>query len=70
MKNTFENYKDFVDDKDKEILCFECSTWSLKELWKDCDVFCEDCGEHSGVRCPNCEHVFDSVWGYKKLSSR
>ena len=45
-----------------EIQCPECKEWASHNNWTETEVYCEDCGEHSAIRCPNCDEVFDHVW--------
>jgi hypothetical protein len=49
------------------LVCPECEDKSPTSEWPDCDVYCEDCGEHVAVMCPRCEERFDCVWGYDKV---
>ncbi len=45
-----------------EIECPECNEYSIYSDWSMASVPCEDCGEHSAIRCPKCDTVFDHVW--------
>ena len=45
-----------------EIECPSCKTWNSHKNWREGEVYCEDCGEHSAIICPNCEEYFDHVW--------
>ena len=46
--------------------CPECD--KLVEFEYDSiEVYCEDCGSHSGTQCPECDEQFDHVWGYDKI---
>ncbi len=49
-----------------KIKCRECNEWSLVSRWAECEVACDLCGEHDGIRCPECEESFDHVWGAEK----
>lgn len=53
----------------ERIRCPECGLETKSEEWKECEPYCEDCGNHDGLRCPNseCEEQFDHVWGFDKL---
>jgi len=42
--------------------CPECKTVRVVEDWAYCALPCEDCGEHPGVACPECEATFDCVF--------
>lgn len=44
------------------ILCSECKEFSPFQEWREGEVWCEDCGEHSALICPKCEHHYDHVW--------
>ena len=44
-------------------LCTLCDRVSLNDLWKDCTIYCEDCGgEHQAIRCPECDEAVDLVF--------
>ena len=43
-------------------VCPECSGWSPIATWKETEVYCEDCGEHSALQCPLCEEHLDKVF--------
>jgi uncharacterized protein (DUF983 family) len=47
---------------DSEIICPECKEKSLIMRWTDCEIYCDDCGEHAGLECPLCNERFDHVW--------
>ena len=47
--------------------CPECNVISKVEDWEECRPGCEDCGEHDGRKCPNCNAVFDHVYGTRDL---
>ena len=44
--------------------CPECKESSPGTEWRDTDVYCEDCGDHPAVACPNCGECFDHVWNH------
>lgn len=46
-----------------KIQCRECRGWSSVGQWEECEPYCEDCGDHDGIRCPMCQAEFDHVWG-------
>jgi len=48
-----------------EIQCPECKEWASHKDWLETKVYCEDCGSHSAIRCPNCNEEFDQVWSPK-----
>ena len=45
-----------------QIQCPECKKWAHHSRWVETNVYCEDCGEHSAIECPNCHIRFDHVW--------
>lgn len=47
---------------DSEIRCSECNVFSHYSQWGKTEVYCEDCGSHSAIRCPNCLEDFDHVY--------
>lgn len=51
----------------EKIKCPECFTTTDARLWEECQLPCEDCGDHDGLRCPNCDEGYDSVWGFERL---
>lgn len=32
--------------------------------WRETDLYCEDCGDHSGVICDECYETYDAVWNW------
>lgn len=42
------------------IKCDNCTIISTN--WEECEVYCEDCGDHSGLECPNCDYRVDLVF--------
>lgn len=60
-------------ETDEEMRCEWCREWSPVSQWDECEVACEDCGSHSGVKCPHCGACFDSTvssWGVDNLERR
>ena len=53
----------------KTWICPECKKTSKIEDWKECEMYCEDCGDHEGRECPECEERFDYVWDDDKIKS-
>jgi transcription elongation factor Elf1 len=44
--------------------CPECGYSSSPEEFKACEVYCEDCGSHPAVECPQCFERIDMIyWG-------
>jgi tRNA(Ile2) C34 agmatinyltransferase TiaS len=43
------------------IECPKCRVSSDAKDWKESLVWCEDCGDHEGFKCPSCEEDFDHV---------
>lgn len=43
-------------------LCLVCEKTSPEDQWGEIDMPCEDCGDHPGVKCPQCEEVFDMIF--------
>ncbi len=44
------------------IVCSECKAASLTDEWKESSVYCEDCGDHQAIRCPQCDWPFDHIF--------
>jgi hypothetical protein len=44
-----------------KVVCSECSVASPLSEWREGEVYCEVCGDHSAMICPNCEEPFDHV---------
>lgn len=44
-----------------EIKCTECGEWANHEDWEETEVYCEDCGSHTAMRCPNCAAAHDHI---------
>ncbi len=51
-------------------ICPSCSTGTWGTRWKALDVYCEDCGDHDGRKCPECGEVFDHVWGAEEIRKK
>ena len=49
--------------KEDEIECPECKKYSKINDWEEGNVYCECCGEHDSLNCPECFEPFDSVRG-------
>jgi len=47
--------------------CPECEKVSPVEDWEECEVYCENCGDHEGRKCPLCGEAFEHVWGASKI---
>lgn len=45
-----------------QILCPECENYSMHTGWTSTEVYCEDCGTHEAIECPNCNERFDHVY--------
>jgi len=54
----------------KETFCRTCDTYFLSALWKDAEVFCDDCGSHPAMVCPGCDSVFHSVSHSEEMQER
>lgn len=35
--------------------------------WSETDVYCEDCGSHTGWICEECYDVLDAVWDHEQI---
>ena len=55
------DFDNFIHETSK-ILCPKCNEWSLLINWDIVEVYCEDCGEHEAMKCPNCDENFDHVY--------
>lgn len=57
-----------------EVRCPECDTFYPLTNWArgDSDAYCETCGNHSAMICPNpqCEHQVDQIFQEGKLEVR
>jgi len=40
----------------------DCRKWSPLKNWKECEVSCDQCGEHPASKCPICGEVFDDIF--------
>ena len=53
-----------------EIWCPTCQCWHPVLEWEDCWVYCELCGEHPGILCPEGKEydlIFNKMkWRYKR----
>lgn len=47
---------------DSVVVCPECNEPSQLADWREGSSYCEDCGDHSAMVCPKCEHHVDHVW--------
>lgn len=46
----------------QRIQCPTCLAWADEHEWIDCEVYCEDCGEHMALQCPHCCEKFDEIY--------
>lgn len=44
-----------------EIRCPSCKAWACHRDWQESETYCEDCGTHVAIACPNCDHREDTV---------
>ena len=46
--------------------CPDCGKWTKFNTWAlgggNCEVPCEDCGEHPGFHCEHCDAYFDLIF--------
>ena len=47
--------------------CPECDALVEFDYDGDEEVYCEDCGSHSGVHCSECGEQFEHVWGFSRI---
>lgn len=63
-----KNDKFFLFDFDKElkpnckIKCNDCNKWVNEKDWIETCNYCEDCGDHAALMCPECGGIFDMVY--------
>lgn len=63
IDNLFSGWQfDKPVDKNSSIECPECKQVSKLIYWTEVDVYCETCGDHSGLACPLCDEATDYVW--------
>lgn len=62
MTNVEESFEEFPI-----LFCPKCEEASPLGEWSDCEVGCELCGTHDGVKCPKCGESFEHVWGYDQI---
>lgn len=43
-------------------VCPECKQWAPVGLWKEAEVSCELCGDHSAKQCPLCGEAVDTLY--------
>lgn len=62
--NDAEAYWDFDSElKDDSIIqCPDCKEWKCISEWTESDMYCELCGEHPAVKCPDCDERFDLIF--------
>lgn len=46
----------------RKVLCPDCKKHFPEEGAKECEVYCEDCGDHGGLVCPHCGECVDMVF--------
>lgn len=44
-----------------KLKCPDCGHTEPEDDWPEWDVYCPDCGGHGGVKCRNCDKLFDSI---------
>lgn len=52
------------------VLCSVCQAYSPLAEWGETDVPCEFCGDHSAMKCPQCDHAFDHVFATLETKRR
>ena len=50
-----------ITDKSK-IKCPECQKWINVDKWIHTESYCDICGDHPSLMCPECLEVFDHVY--------
>jgi hypothetical protein len=51
-------FKGKLTDK-SEIKCQECQVFYPVEQWEEVSIYCETCGDHAGIACPECGDNID-----------
>lgn len=61
--DTWEFDREPADDSFVRCPDVECKIISPLSSWREAEVYCEDCGEHSVMLCPACDRRWDHVHG-------
>jgi len=64
-KITCSEILNFIWDEinlNQEFICPNCKNVSKVSEYIKTENYCEDCGSHSAIECPNCHKTFDNVW--------
>lgn len=51
-----------LETEEDLVECPICKVYSRLHEWIDGEVYCELCGEHRAMVCPECDEAFDHVW--------
>lgn len=46
------------------VICPHCKERTEESDWREGEGYCEDCGSHAGVFCPECDEF---VWDFPPL---
>lgn len=56
------NFEPEPKDGGDLVVCPECKEASPIRGWRESSVYCDVCGDHPALVCPECEEYIDSVW--------
>lgn len=59
-----DSFEPRVESSLDSIVCSDCDTPNHLEDWEaddDIAVYCEICGDHAAIRCPNCGYFLDPI---------
>ena len=49
------------------VTCPECGKRRHESKWVEADIWCEYCGSHPGIACPECHEKFDACYDTDKF---
>lgn len=57
-------YFDFTKELNgsSKLKCADCGKWVPVLDWVHIDNYCDICGDHPAIMCPECDNVLDYVW--------
>ncbi len=71
IDSTYKHFSRFTFSQDincsSMLRCAECGLWSQVWRWKHTEIFCEICGDHEALMCPECMEHFDCVWDDEEI---
>lgn len=65
-------YFDFTEEltETSKLKCANCKKWIPFKDWQHIEMYCDICGDHAGLQCPECSEQYDHVWDDETIEVR